>query len=307
MDPQYTEEELAGLTDQEREALEDNDDMPEEDDVDDDELLGRKPPKEDDADDAGADDEPDADADDAADADAGTDADADDDPAAKDTADPEKQERRDKPDNPLLKADGVEDAEAKLQAIEESRSQVDERFDDGELTHAEYRQQMKALDKQERDIERAQFKAELATELQQSSQENDWLTSVNNFLGEHSEYKTNPMRYQALDAAVKSVAAREESAELSGDEILEKAHMELVEAFGPGPAPSAKDTPTPDKRKPRDQLPPNLSRLPAAESENPGEGKFAALERMMKTDPERAETIMAKMSDAELDEFSQYA
>lgn len=311
MNPQYSEEELAGLTDEERAALEENDDMPEEEDVDEDEVLGRKPKADDKSSDEAGDDG-DSDAEDDKDDDEQDDSKDKGDDAGADDPDKDDEEkpvvRRDAPDNPLLKYEDLADADVKLQAIEDSRGKLNEQFDDGDMTHAEYRQQMKELDKQERDIERAQFKAELATELQQSSQQNDWQRSVSRFLGEHGEYQQNPMRYQALDAAVRSVAARDDSAELTGDEILAKAHQELTEAFGAAPTPdNVNDDKEAGKRKPREQLPPNLSRLPAAESDKPGEGKFAALERMMKEDPERAEEIMAKMSDSELDEFSQYA
>jgi len=204
---------------------------------------------------------------------------------------------------PLLAADVPEDAAEQLEAIAKQKEELVQKFDDGELTAKEYQLELDKLAKQEREIEQAQFKAKLAQEMAEQQQRNAWLATVNQFLSEHAEYRQYPLRYKALDLAVRELAAQEENQGLSGREILEKAHEQIVEQFGL--ARTEQDDPKPEGKKRRKPIeaPPTLANVPAASATETEDGRWAKLDRLMETDPERYERELAKLSDADRDAY----
>jgi hypothetical protein len=201
---------------------------------------------------------------------------------------------------PLLAADAPEDAAEQLEAIAKQKEELVQKFDDGELTAKEYQLELDKLAKQEREIEQAQFKAKLAQEMAEQQQRNAWLATVNQFLSEHAEYRQYPLRYKALDLAVRELAAQEENQGLSGREILEKAHEQIVEQFGLA---RAEEKPEGKKRRKPIEAPPTLANVPAASATETEDGRWAKLDRLMETDPERYERELAKLSDADRDAY----
>lgn len=204
---------------------------------------------------------------------------------------------------PILIAQAPEDADAKLAEIATKKDELLSQFDDGDITAKEYQQQLDALGKQEREIERAVDKAALAAEMEQQRQQNEWIATVNAFIDSNSQYKDNPRLYRALDQEVRDIAVTPEAANWSGRQILEKAHANLAEAFG-----FAKEQPKPAVEaaaaaKPAPQIPPTLGRVPAADINDAAGGKYAALDRLADTDPAAYEEAIAKLSDAERDAY----
>lgn len=204
------------------------------------------------------------------------------------------------PGAPLLVAEAPEDAAAQLESISSKKEELITQFDDGDITAKEYQQQLDALAKQEREIERALDKAEIAAEMEKQRKYNEWVSTVNGFLDTNKVYKDNPRLYRALDQEVKDVAATPEAANWDGNQILKKAHENLSEAFGLGKATPAADG-KPGKTKPN--LPPNLAKVPAADTNDMGAGKYAALERLAAENPIAYEEHLAKMPDAERDAY----
>src|SRR5690606_7261895 len=201
---------------------------------------------------------------------------------------------------PLLAADVPEDAAEQLEAIAKQKEELVQKFDDGELTAKEYQLELDKLAKQEREIEQAQFKAKLAQEMAEQQARNAWLQTGNQFLSEHAEYRQYPLRYKALDLAVRELAAQEENQGLSGREILEKAHEQIVEQFGLA---RADEKPEGKKRRKTIEAPPTLANVPAASATETEDGRWAKLDRLMETDPERYERELAKLSDADRDAY----
>lgn len=204
------------------------------------------------------------------------------------------------PGAPLLVAEAPEDAAAQLESISSKKEELITQFDDGDITAKEYQQQLDALAKQEREIERALDKAEIAAEMEKQRKYNEWVSTVNGFLDTNKVYKDNPRLYRALDQEVKDVAATPEAANWDGNQILKKAHENLSEAFGLGKAAPAADG-KPGKTKPN--LPPNLAKVPAADTNDMGAGKYAALDRLAAENPIAYEEHLAKMPDAERDAY----
>ena len=277
----YTEEELQDLTEEERAALE----AEEADAEDEEEDAGEA---------EGGDGDTGSEANDGDDGGDGDDADGAEKEAEHDSLATEVQ--------PLLAADAPEDAAEQLEAIAKQKEELVLKFDDGELTAKEYQLELDKLAKQEREIEQAQFKAKLAQEMAEQQQRNAWLATVNQFLSEHAEYRQYPLRYKALDVAVRELAAQEENQGLSGRQILEKAHEQIVEQFGLA---RAEEKPEGNKRRKPIEAPPTLANVPAASATETEDGRWAKLDRLMETDPERYERELAKLPEADRESYLQ--
>ncbi len=271
-----------GLTDEERAALEEDIDEGDEDET-------------------SIDDGADSDADAGDDADAGeTVAAAADDTvqAAADAAEPAAA-----PSAPILVVDAPTDADAKLKDIATAKDALIAQFDDGDITAKEYQQQLDALAKQEREIERAVERSALAAEMEQQRLKNEWAATVNAFIEINDVYNptTNPRMYRALDQEVRDVAGSPEAKTMTGAQILAKAHENLAQAFG---FEAKKEAPAGKVRRvPKPGLPPSLDKVPAAEMLDVTSGKYGALDRLASTNPLAYEEALMKMSDRERDEY----
>lgn len=198
---------------------------------------------------------------------------------------------------PILVADAPADADTKLAEIATKKEALITQFDDGDITAKEYQQQLDALSKQEREVELAIHKAQLAAEMEQQRLKNEWTTTVTSFIEANPIYKDNPRLYRALDQEVRDVANSEEGKTLSGAKILAKAHENLAQAFGFKPATK------PAGKPPKADLPPSLHGVPAADANDVQGGKYAALDRLASTNPIAYEEALMKLSDGERDAY----
>lgn len=291
----YTDEDLAGLTDAEREALLEGEDTQDDQEVDQD-------TEQDTDEDAVQGDDQQVESDDGAD-DSDDEGERDDDDQAGDDEAEEAQEEARQPHVPILDATEPEDAQERLEQIASQKEELVQQFDDGELTAKEYQQQLDALAKQEREIEQEQFKAKLAAEMQEQQARNQWLATVNAFLDENPTYRESQLMYRTLDMVVRDLAQQEANAGLSGREILERAHQQIAEQFGlqQDDKPATKVTKKVG-RKPI-QAPPTLAKVPASDTTEVADTKWDKLDRLAQNDPIKYEAELAKMSDAERDAY----
>ena len=206
------------------------------------------------------------------------------------------------PSQPVFVADAPQDADVKLAEIGTKKGELIAQFDDGDITAKEYQEQLDTLSKQEREIEMAIMKADMAADMEKQRKMNEWVSTVNNFLDANKMYREKPRLYRALDQEVKEIAVTPEAANWDGNQILKKAHENLAAEFGfTTEAPAAEK---PGKTKiPKPDLPPNLSKVPAADNNDMGAGKYAALDRLASTNPIAYEEAIAKMSDSERDSY----
>jgi len=121
---------------------------------------------------------------------------------------------------PILIAPVVEDAAAKLAEIDTKKEALLNQFDDGDITMREYQKQVAELDKDMRLIERAQDRAELAGQMEQQRLQNDWNATCAAFVSTHAVYKDNARLYKALDAEVRELATKPETAQWTGQQFL---------------------------------------------------------------------------------------
>ncbi|WAX26295.1 hypothetical protein [Ralstonia phage p2110] len=206
---------------------------------------------------------------------------------------------------PVYVAEVPEDADAKLKGLADKRADLRKQYDDGDITFDELESARDEITKEEKAIERAQLKAEMAAEMQQQQMVNDWNRDVNSFLDANPEYRASDVRYQALDMMVRKIGGAPEAAKMTGPQVLAKAHEELQKAFGVA-APAKKDEGNGKGEKkppPKVDVPPTLGKLPAAESNDTQGGKYAALDRLLETDPLAHEDALMKLSASERESY----
>lgn len=282
-------EDLAMLTEEERAGLLDDEDEGEGTDGDD---------QNDDDDDTGADVKEDnkggengADGDDSQDA--GADKDGEDEDKLDDPINP----------TPLFKAELPADIEAKRNALDTQEDDLVKKFDEGDITFAEYNKELRSLNRERADLDRAELKAELAQEAQQSQVEQTWQTTANTFVAEHPLISKNETTWSSFDAIVRRVTAETmQKGEQPSRRDLEKAYKQWTEDLGIADAGIQKSQ---SKQKKQNIVPPNLGKVPAATANDTDDGKFAHLDRLAESDPLAFEAALAKMSDAQRDEYMQ--
>lgn len=284
--PQYTEEELAGLTAEERAALEE-DDGTETDEEEDDETESGDETEADAGDDAaeGADDG-EQQADDSAD-----DSDEGDESGAE----------RSQQQGPILVAEAPEKAEERLGEIKTAKAELRKKYDDGDMTFDEYESQVEALDDERMEIRLALKEAETAAKIEHQRQVNEREAQINGFLAEIGVKRDfSDLRFAALDNAVKIIANQEGNANLGVREILEKAYGLCVEQ-GVIQKKADKAEEKPRTRKPIATVP-NLARVPAAEQTDTDDGnRFAYIDRI--ADPVAREKAFQKLSPADQEAY----
>lgn len=230
---------------------------------------------------------------------------ADEDAAAAAAAEAAKPEPEQAPRAPILLAEAPEGAEARLTEIAAAKAGLGDKFDDGELTSKEYQAELDKLSKEERTLERAIDKAQIAQDLEDQRVTNERMAEINTFLKEvEIPHDPKNLRFKVLDAAVRDVANDEANASLSAREVMQKAYELCISEGALQPkkaAEPAKATTTPPKAKTPIQAPPTLANLPASEITNTEDNRFAYLNRI--ADPDKREAAFSKLSVADQEAY----
>ncbi|AYO76441.1 hypothetical protein [Sphingobium yanoikuyae] len=296
-------EDLNLLTDEERAGLADDDEGEEGDDNQDgDDDAGDDDGAGDDEGDEGADDA------DAGAADEGANAGA----ADKGAGEEGRDDGDDDDDTPSPRPTGervnADEINGKLSELDTQKDALEKQLDDGEITTKEYIAGIDKLTEQ---------KVELSGKLARQAEQDEavqtaWYGDVQKFLTKNPELNANQTRLQSFDTVVRRVTADPESAGLSNRKQLEKAHAIWQEEMGIKPA--AKDEPKAEgkeagkaakpKPKPKPELPPTLHNLPAADIEVGDDGKYSYLDGLL----EKGMTIeyedaLAKLSEADQQDY----
>ncbi|KQV27858.1 hypothetical protein ASC97_05705 [Rhizobium sp. Root1203] len=305
MNPRLTEEELAQLTDEEREGyleeINEDGDAEEGDEGSEDTTTA----------DVAAAAEGD-DADDAADAAAA--AVATPDPKAADAAAAAAAAEAAKPvepvDEPEERAPSwilPADLTAKMKDIKDQRAALAEKFDEGELTAKEYNEALAPLEDQADELKTRQISAQVA----RTTAIENWVgRDVPAFMSDHPEYARSEFLRNALDAEVKALQST--AINPLNPKILEQAHAkisgEITSAFKTDTVPGAgkgKQTETTKPTKKRGDPPPTLAHIPAADPTDTDDGgEFAHLDRALaKNDSLAYEKALAALPEAKREQY----
>lgn len=322
-----TPEELALLTEEERAGLEDDD------------LVDEGDETTDDDDETGSDDTADGDNgdDDTGDDEAGDDDQGDDEAGKQDTAtgDDEQPGRDDGTEDdqpaptsqqvPLIRAELPADFDDQVKAITDRRAEIrterrslTDKYEDGDLTSKEYHDALDKLEDELSDLndkryelKRMEEKAQLAQEMNRNQAETRWYATVEAFLGEHPEITKNQTLVTVYDQIVQRITAETMKAgKEPGLADLQKAYKQWADDLGVTPQKPAKEEgkqPGKQEQKPAKQarnVPPTLGKVPAADTTSTDDGKWAWLDRLADSNPEKYEAEIGKLSEAEFEQYS---
>jgi hypothetical protein len=196
-----------------------------------------------------------------------------------------------------------EDHKQQKDAIEQQRDELARKFDDGDLTAEEYRSEAKSLD-QRFEVLREQ---ELLAKVREQTAKDGWRDTVDVFLTEKPQYR-DPALQALLDQEVRELQAS--AVNPLKRSILEEADQRLTArlavAFGVKTAATPTPTPkNPTKKVVRDDPPPSLRNVPAADVDDTDGGEFAYLDRLQNSDSVKYEAELSKLSPEMLDRYMQ--
>lgn len=228
---------------------------------------------------------------------------------------PEQQEQQQEAPapQPVFKPVATEELKAKYDDLDKRENELIEKFEEGELTTREYNAQLRDINKERGDLDWQQRKDELNRESVEQQVERQWVTDVKAFLPNHPAISESEENWQSFDKVLRLVtAARQAEGKPYGTPELERAYRIWSDEQGiKAPAPAkeeAKQDQQPaqqQKQQPKPlDIPPSLAKVPAAAPEDTDDGKFAALDRLADSDPQKYQESIARMS---ADEYAAYS
>ncbi|MDA4845942.1 hypothetical protein [Hoeflea poritis] len=196
-----------------------------------------------------------------------------------------------------------EGADDRLQEIEKSLDDLAEKFDDGEITAKEKRDQEKELQKEQRSLERQIDQAAMSerfAEGQEATRAKEWTDACTTFMDEHKDdYPQGSDAYLMLDSFVRAMNV--DSGNARDPRFLEQAHQKVQKLLHPPKGDDTTNKDDPDKNKQRDDPPPTLGNVPASQINDTEDGKFAHIDRLSGEEYEKA---VAGLSDKEREEYA---
>lgn len=300
---EYTEEELALLTDEERAALAEPDKV-EEGEQDDDEAKAQA---EADAAKKAAEDQAKIDADKKAEeeaAAAAAQAEADAAKKAEPEPEPQKQVVTPRPRG-VLNDTLPEDYQQRVDQNAAAMKDLRKKYNDGDISFDEYEDARDKLADEKQDLREIKLRSEISDQSATVSLQQHWDTIMGTFLGAHPEAISTPVRQNAFDQILREVTAPIMAAGgMPGKAEIDKAYAQLAKEFGL----EAKKPETEQKQeKQPNKVPPVLGGLPASSATGTEDGRWAQLDRLIDTDPLRYESELAKLSEADRDAYLQSA
>lgn len=186
-----------------------------------------------------------------------------------------------------------EGAVERLAALEQAIAEIKQKRHDGLIDFDDADDQLDALRDERSDL-KAELKAfEIAARSAEHQAAQSWETAQTRFFSVNAAYQTDPLRYAALDAAVKAVANEPTTQGKTFEWVLNEAKARVERAFGVTP-PAPQQTSTARTAAP--EIPPTLGGIPAAGANSTSKDGFAHLDAL---DGLELEMALARMSDAE--------
>lgn len=196
------------------------------------------------------------------------------------------------------------DIDKKIADLRAEQDALAEQFDAGDLTAVEFNRKRAELDDQLFDHRMAKQRAAQSFEDRRHHWDN---VTVSAFLGEHDEYEPGSALFDSLDLEVRKLQVGEFKADPFDPAIMEKAHERVMASWRKVNGKAADPDKPADPADPGKQreIPPNLGGLPSAgEDDLTGNGgQFAYLDRLMEKQPLQFEKELAKLTDAQREQY----
>lgn len=195
-----------------------------------------------------------------------------------------------------------EDYDQRIAANEKALADLDKAYDDGDISHSEWREQLRKLDRESRELERMKDRAELARESSQQALVNHWQGLIQPFLAKHPELGEDEVSMSGFDSYLKQVTGPVmQAGGAPGQAEIDKAYGLWCKRFNFTPA--GEQQAAPAGKRPI-TAPPTLGGLPVSNGNSVEDGRWAALDRLEGVAFEEA---LAKLSPSELDEYCKRA
>lgn len=217
------------------------------------------------------------------------------------------QQQEEKPETLAPRPRGVveaalpDDFDQQVKANDDAMASLEKRYEDGDISFAEYRNEQRALDKEARRLERLADRAELAKESSQQAMENQWYAVITPFTNAHPELSEDDVTRNAFDTYIRAETAKTLAAGgMPGQAEIDRAYANWCKRFNfknENTSEPAKNTRQPNK------VPPTLGGLPAASTTSVEDGKLAAISRLEGVAYEEA---LAKLTPAEVEQLSKF-
>lgn len=217
-------------------------------------------------------------------------------PAAAVDAAPAAPQDRDTVFTPDYRIAGPENFDAAMAGLKTERGELTAKFKEGEISVEDLITGQAEIDGRINSLREQQFAADLTATMTEQGEKQRWKLEQDTFMEDHKEYVENKILRSALNAAVVDIARREENASRSGRWVLNEAHKEVQKVMGVTKVPVPADTKLADSvtktvvdRKPDLSLvPKTLAHLPAADQIQTGVDEFAALDKLEGVELENA-------------------
>lgn len=269
----FTEEELAGLSDEERAALEDVDDTGDE------ELEAAE--AEGDAEQAGPQEEASEELEVSAEAEGGE----------QDETTAEEPEPIDPGQFvPRFQAEDLSDLSTKMAEINEAKRALGQQYQDGDIDWSEFETKRDELDEKALDLREAKSQSDMMAKLAAQTEAQHWQWEQDRFFAQKANavYKDDELAYVALDHTIKRLAADEANNGKPMAWFIEEADRQVRSRFYPKQEPVV-ETKAKAAQKTRPKMPPNLGDMPPADLQDTGNpDEFAKLDKLSGMDLEKA-------------------
>ena len=188
-----------------------------------------------------------------------------------------------------------------VSGIDKKLEEIEAKFEEGELTLKQYNSQRDSL-------QLARAKAELASEFNTATPEQQWKAAQDSFFAirENRIYKDHPIYRGALDHTIKTLARTPEFENLTGPQVLNVAKLYVEKELGKPGLRVAKEQVTEKKidapkqapsKKENITIPKTLGGIPSAKDvPTRSKGEFAYLDKLTGEDYEEA---LAKLTPAQ--------
>lgn len=204
---------------------------------------------------------------------------------------------------PLL-APAVENYDERVKALKAEKAEAFKKFSEGDMTSEDYMAIEDRVSTDLADLHYTQREHEASIRRAQQQAKADWDAECRRFMRdtlkrEQVDYGNNPILGAALDTAVKALANDPKNESKPADWFLEEAHKQVKAAMGikaaPSPAPAASS-----RKADLSGIPPAIGKLPVAMDAPVNGDEFAHMRNLRGSDYEKA---IAAMTPEQLDRF----
>lgn len=203
---------------------------------------------------------------------------------------------------PRFVAEVPADAETKFAEFNSKKADLRAKLNDGDIGLDEFTEQLDAIGKEERALERKVWESENAQKQNDNIANQRWQWEQEQFFADKANvaYKDKYL-LTALDAAIKDLANDPANASKKGPWFLSEADKMIRERFGMAkPGKQEIDPPPPPPKTQRRNAPPTLANMPSAELPETGGDEFAHLDKLGAVELEAA---LAKMPQDQQDRY----